>query len=133
MFKVRWFGPKLNALWKKFSKCVIFSKCVATMPCVKFKFSKYISAIISPSEKGLAPHLNKHDIPSPRMYFYQVWLKMAQWFWRRWIYEKCMTVPTTTDNNDGEISIRKAHLKLYLMWTKPSSKLSDSPDEKNIQ
>ena len=25
-----WFGPKFNALWKHFSKCVIFSKCVAT-------------------------------------------------------------------------------------------------------
>ena len=30
-FKVRWSGPKFNALWKNFSKCVIFSKCVATM------------------------------------------------------------------------------------------------------
>ena len=30
---MRWFGPKFNALWKNFSKCVIFSKCVATVQC----------------------------------------------------------------------------------------------------
>lgn len=28
--KVRWFRPKYNALWKKISLCLIFSKCVAT-------------------------------------------------------------------------------------------------------
>ena len=36
-FKVRWFGPKFNALWKIFSKCVIFSKCAATKPLPAYR------------------------------------------------------------------------------------------------
>ena len=30
-YNVRWFGSKFNALRKKISECVIFSKCVATV------------------------------------------------------------------------------------------------------
>ena len=36
-----------------------------------------------PLEKGMAPHLNKHDFPSPKDALCQVWLKLALWFLRR--------------------------------------------------
>ena len=36
-----------------------------------------------PLEKGLALHLNKLESPSPKDALCQVWLKLAQRFWRR--------------------------------------------------
>ena len=36
-----------------------------------------------PLEKGGALHLNKLESPSPNDALCQVWLKLAQWFWRR--------------------------------------------------
>ena len=36
-----------------------------------------------PLEKGRALHLNKLESPSPKDALCQVWLKLAQWFWRR--------------------------------------------------
>ena len=36
-----------------------------------------------PLEKGGALHLNKLESPSPKNALCQVWLKLAQWFWRR--------------------------------------------------
>ena len=36
-----------------------------------------------PLEKGGALHLNKLESPSPKNAMCQVWLKLAQWFWRR--------------------------------------------------
>ena len=36
-----------------------------------------------PLEKGRALHLNKPESPSPKDALCQVWLKLAQWFWRR--------------------------------------------------
>ena len=39
--------------------------------------------IISPWKKGRALHLNKLESPSAKDALCQVWLKLAQWFWRR--------------------------------------------------
>ena len=36
-----------------------------------------------PLEEGEALHLNKLKSPSPKDALCQVWLKLAQWFWRR--------------------------------------------------
>ena len=36
-----------------------------------------------PFEKGGALHLNKLESPLPKDALCQVWLKLAQWFWRR--------------------------------------------------
>ena len=36
-----------------------------------------------PLEKGVDRNLNKLESPPPKDAFYQVWLKLAQWFWRR--------------------------------------------------
>ena len=58
-------------------------------------------------EKSGALHLNKPESPSPKDALCQVWLKLAQWFWRRrWKCERfttttCTTTTTTTDN-DGQ-------------------------------
>ena len=41
-----------------------------------------------PFEKGVVHHLHKHESPSPKYAMCQVWLKFAQWFWRRWKCEK---------------------------------------------
>ena len=69
-----------------------------------------------PLEKGRAIHLYKFQFPSPKAALCQVWLKLAQWFWRkRWKCEKCMTT-TTTDNK--QISIRKTLISLWLRWAK---------------
>ena len=38
--------------------------------------------IISPLEKGVALHLNKLESTLPKDALCQVWLKLAQWFWR---------------------------------------------------
>ena len=40
-------------------------------------------SLLSFLEKGMAFHLNKLESSSPRNAFCQVWLKLAQWFWRR--------------------------------------------------
>ena len=39
--------------------------------------------IISPGKKVGALHLNKLESSSPKDTLCQVWLKLAQWFWRR--------------------------------------------------
>jgi hypothetical protein len=36
-------------------------------------------------EKGYPLHLNKLESPPPKDNLYIVWLKLAQWFWRRFL------------------------------------------------
>ena len=50
-----------------------------------FKFCQCIFSIKNylPWEKGGALHLNKLESPSPKDALCQVWLKLAQWFWRK--------------------------------------------------
>ena len=52
------------------------------------KFLKFVNVFLLfryylPLEKGVAIHLNKIESPSPKDALCQVWLKLAQWFWRR--------------------------------------------------
>ena len=54
----------------------------------KFFFVNFISVFslfhnYLPLEKGEVLHLNKLESPSPKDALCQVWLKFAQWFWRR--------------------------------------------------
>ena len=74
-----------------------------------------------PLEKGGALHLNKLESPSPKDALCQVWLNLAQWFWRRrWKCEKFTDRRTDrqTDRqtDDGRQVIRKAHLSFQLRW-----------------
>jgi hypothetical protein len=45
-----------------------------------------------PLEKGNHLHLNKLESPTPKDDLCQVWLKLAQWFWRR--SRKCKSLKT---------------------------------------
>ena len=61
----------------------------------------------------------EHESPSPKNALCQVWLKLAQWFWRRRsTWEKFTTTTTTTTTDNGHILPRKAHLSLRLRWAK---------------
>ena len=51
-----------------------------------FKFRQCIFTNYLPLVKGWAHHLNKLESPSPKDALCQVWLKLAQWFWRRRIF-----------------------------------------------
>jgi hypothetical protein len=42
-------------------------------------------AIISPWREAIPLFLNKLESPSPKDDLCQVWLKLAQWFWRRFL------------------------------------------------
>ena len=66
------------------------------MPCAKLLFRNYL-----PFEKSGALHLIKIESPSPKDALCQVWLKLAQWFWRRrWKCEK-FTDRQTDGRTDG--------------------------------
>ena len=81
-----------------------------------FYFNKYICSHVKlmfvnvfslfrnylPSKKSVALHLNNLESPSPRYALYQVFLKFAQWFMRRW---KCEKFTTTTTVN-GQIILQ---------------------------
>ena len=57
-------------------------------------------------ETGRALHLNKLESPLPKDALCQVWLKLAQWFWRRrWKFENftTMTAMTRTTTDKGQI------------------------------
>jgi hypothetical protein len=64
-----------------------------------------------PLEKGNPLHLNNLESPFTKNDLCQVWLKLAQWFWRR--SRKCKSLPT-----DGQRAIRIAHLSFQLKWAK---------------
>ena len=51
-----------------------------------FKYFKYNFTILllSPLGEGCGPSLNKLESPPPKDALCQVWMKLAQWFWRRW-------------------------------------------------
>ena len=45
-----------------------------------------------PLEKSGALHLNKLESPLPKDALCKVWLKLAQWFWRRWFLNVCQCI-----------------------------------------
>ena len=62
-----------------------------------------------PLENDVVLRLKKS--PSNKNALCQVWLKLDQWLWRRNKTEKYRKTRTTT-TNDGQISIRKTHLRV---------------------
>ena len=82
--------------------------------CIFLLFSYYL-----PLEKGATLHLNKLESPPPKDDLCQVWLKLAQWFWRR--SRKCEKFTdrrtdgrTDGQTDDGQPAIRIAHLSFQL-------------------
>jgi hypothetical protein len=58
--------------------------------------------------KGDPLHLNKLEFPPPKDDFCQVWLKLAEWFWRR--SRKCKSLQTDRQTNgktDGRTDGRR--------------------------
>ena len=81
---------------------------------LKLSIYFYYFPIISPLGRVL--HLKKKlEFPSPGDTLCQVWLQLAQWFWRRrWKCEKF----TDGRTDDGRQVIRKAYLSFQLRWAK---------------
>ena len=77
---------KFNALHLKNALCQVWLKMVQWFWRRRFfnfvnvfsLFRNYLTL-----EEGRALHLNKTQSPSPKNALCQVWLKLAQWFWRR--------------------------------------------------
>jgi hypothetical protein len=91
---------------------------------LKKKFSVFLLfCYYLPLERGNPLHLNKLESPSPKDDMRKVWLKLAQWFWRRsW---KCKSLQTddqtdgqTDRRTDGQKAIKIAHLSFQLRWAK---------------
>ena len=75
-------SPK-DALWQVWLKLVLWFW--------RRKFLNFVNEFLVyqnnlPLEKGGALHLNKLESPSPKDASCQVWLKLAQWFWRRRLF-----------------------------------------------
>jgi hypothetical protein len=73
-------------------------------------------SLFSPLGEELSPSLERIWIPSPKNDLCQVWLKLAQWFWRR--SPKCKSLQTDRQTDTGQRAIRKAHLSFQLRWAK---------------
>jgi hypothetical protein len=52
--------------------------------------------------EGLSPSFVQFRIPSPKDDLCQVWLKLAQWFWRR--SKKCESLQTDGQTDNGQKS-----------------------------
>jgi hypothetical protein len=91
--------------WRRFLK--IFS--------VFLLFCDYFSL-----EKGNPLHLNNLESSPPKDDLCQLWLKLAQWFWRR--SRKCKSLQTDGQMDDGQRAIRIAHFSFQLRWAKNLNK-----------
>ena len=65
-----------------------------------------------PLEKSNPLGFNNLESPPPKDDLCQVWLKLAQWFWRR--SRKCKSLQTDKQTDDGQRAIRIAHLSFQL-------------------
>ena len=127
-------GPSSAQTWIPFTQGCLLSNLVEIGSVVLENKFFLISSMYFllfwnylPLEKGRALHLNKLESPLLKDALCQVWLKLAQWFWRsRWKYEK-FTDGRTDEHTDGQTDrsteygrqvIRKAHLSFQLRWAK---------------
>jgi hypothetical protein len=68
--------------------CVKSGSEIGTVVLEKKIFKKNSSVFLLfryylPLEKGYPLHMNNSESPLPKDDLYKVWLKLAQWFWRR--------------------------------------------------
>ena len=82
--------PSFEQTWIPFKQGCFVPRLVQIVPVVlEKKIFKFLQCIFSlfrnylPVEKAGALHLNKLESPSTKNALCQVWLKLAQWFWRR--------------------------------------------------
>ena len=69
----------LCQVWLKLAKWLLRRRFLKVVMNVFFLYV----AIISPWKKCMALNLNKFEFPLPKNTLCHVWLKFAQWFWRR--------------------------------------------------
>jgi hypothetical protein len=74
-----------------------------------------------PSEKGYPLHLNKLESPTPKDDLRQVWLKLAQWFWRR--SQKCKSLQMDRQTDAGQRAITPK-----ILWRILTSFMTVGPD-----
>ena len=127
---VKGHGPSFENTWITFSQgCFVPNLVDIGSGEEDFKVCQYIITLLLLTPLGKEPSSSfekkpKLESPSPKDALYQVWLKLAQWFWRRRRKcEKWMTTMLTTmlktDNN--QIVVRKAHLSLRFVWARKGS------------
>ena len=81
----------------------MYNKDTISIFCAFLLFCHYL-----PLEKGVILHLNKFESPSPKDDLCQVWLKLAQSFWKR--CQKCKSLqadgrqPTGNQNSSLQLS-----------------------------
>ena len=79
-------GPSFEQTWIPFTQgCFVWNwpssgeeDFLISSMYLYYPFPNYL-----PLKKGGALHFNKLESRSPKDAFWQVWLKLAQWFWRR--------------------------------------------------
>ena len=81
--------PSFEKTWIPFTEgCFVPSLVEIDPVLMRRRFFNFVNVFslfrnYLPLEKGGALHLNKLESPSPKDVLCQVWLKLAQWFWRR--------------------------------------------------
>jgi hypothetical protein len=91
---------KFDWIWPAGSGEEDFCLCICTL------------LLLSAFGEGWSPSF---ETPSPKNDLCQVWLKLAQWFWRR--RRKCKNLQTDA-RTDRKPAIRIAHLSFQLRWAK---------------
>ena len=71
-----------------FCQGILFAKYGWNWPSGPKEFSLFRNYL--PLEKCMALHLNKLQSPLPKDALCQVWLKLAQWFWRKRFFNSSM-------------------------------------------
>ena len=83
-------GPSVDQTWTPFFQgCFVLSLVEIGTVGLEKKILNFINVFslfryYLPLEKSVAFHLNIIEFPSPKHVSCQVWLKLIQWFWRRW-------------------------------------------------
>ena len=97
---------KIDSPLPKDALCQLWLKLIIWFWKKTFKFVNVFLLFLNylPFEKGVALHLNKLESPPPKDALWQVWLKLAQWFWRRWKCEKFTDGQTDDQKNSLELS-----------------------------
>ena len=99
---------------------MFFAKFCCNWPTGSGEGDFYISSmyfhyflIISPWKKGRALHLNKLESPFSQNDLCQIWLKLAQWFWRRSFFFKYVNIFTLFRNY---LPLEKGWTSFELTW-----------------
>ena len=69
--------------WYIAPRLVEISLVVLEKTIFEFPHCIFINSLQSPREKWSVPSFEKLESHSPKNAFYQVWLKLALWFWRK--------------------------------------------------